>query len=242
MTTRATCLVVAICGAACLFPAASNAASFRTFFAPAQPTDSEIVHVTVLGEDTSWCAAAIIPIVDLAASKVTLHGYFEHTPAPPCAQPWWSSQATVGHLRAGVWQVELRIEEQPISTTTLIVQPSPTLVTIGTFAYYGSNFRIQVEWRDPRNGQVGLAPGMALSDLAAQFWFFDPRNPEVTVKILDGWAINSHHWLFASTLSGVEMTIRITQCVESDPPFCDTPKEYHVPAGTGLDIIDVTAF
>ena len=62
------------------------------------------------------------------------------------------------------------------------------------------------------------------------------------MKILDGSGINGHHWPFASTLTDVELTLRIRRCVEGDPPFCDPPREYHVPAGETLDVVDVTAF
>jgi len=242
MIARARCLVVASCLTVWFVPTASTAAGPPPLnFAPARPTDSEIVHVTVLGEAAGACGAYFLPYVDSAASRVTLYGYRSGPPAP-CPQPWWSSHAAIGQLRAGAWEVQAWLDGQPYATTSLTVEASPTLVAIGSFEYFGTNFRIQVEWRDPRNGQVAKAPGLALSDRAAQFWFFDPGNPEVTVKILDGRTVNDHHWLFASTLSTVELTLRVTECIEGDPPSCSAPREYHVPAGTGLDVVDLRAF
>jgi hypothetical protein len=213
----------------------------RILFAPDPPTDSEIVRATVLGENAVACGAAFFAYVDPAAARVRLLGY---SPYPPvaCDSGWWTAQAVIGHLRPGVWAVEATLDDQPYATSPLTVVPSPTRVVIGSFEYFGTNFRIEVEWRDPRTGELHLAPGVALSDRAAQFWFFDAGNPELTLKILDGRALNGHHWLFASTLTNVETTLRIMACTEGDPPNCSAPKEYRVPAGATFDIVDLTAF
>ncbi|HUP22436.1 MAG TPA: hypothetical protein VNB06_05795 [Thermoanaerobaculia bacterium] len=42
------------------------------------------------------------------------------------------------------------------------------------------------------------------------FWFFDPSNVELIVKILAGCALNGHYWVFgsASTDVGYRFTIR----------------------------------
>ena len=44
------------------------------------------------------------------------------------------------------------------------------------------------------------------------FSFFDPRNPEVLVKVLDGCAVNDHIWVFyaATTNVGFELVVRDT--------------------------------
>jgi len=42
------------------------------------------------------------------------------------------------------------------------------------------------------------------------FWFFDPENPEMLVKALDGCSINGHYWFFASAGTNVGYTITVT--------------------------------
>lgn len=233
-------LLPALLAAVWLPASAHGAAPPRVLFAPSEPTDSEHVHLTLLGEAGAKCSASFVAWTEEAERRIVAHGY--SFGAPPCAAPVWTETLPLGQLARGDWEVDVQLDEQPYVSTALTVVPSPTQVVIGSFEYYGTNFRMDVKWRDPRDGQLRQAPGLALSREAAQFWFFAPGNPEVTVKILDGTAINGHHWLFLSTLSGVEMTFRVFACVEGDPPNCGQPKEYHIPAGTNLDVVDVEAF
>ena len=226
----------------CSLGAASSAAAElpELVFVPAAPTDSEVVRAVVLSDGSGGCAPYFYATVDHAAARVSLVG-FDYGP-PGCPQGAWTSQVVVGHLTPGDWTVEAAIDNVPYASTTLTVAASPTLVTLGSFKYFGTNFRAEVEWVDPRTGESRLAPGVALSNRSAQFWFFEPDNPEITLKVLDGTAINAHHWLFVSSMTGVEFTLRIKACVEGDPPFCDAAKEYYSPAGANLDVVDVRAF
>ena len=241
MTARAACLA----GVACLTAMSTLATAAlaaadppRLLFGPDLPTDSDVVRVTLLGSETVTCGAYVTAEVDGAARQVHLRAFGGGQ--APCPRPWWTSQVPIGFLTPGIWQVDATLDGQPYANVQLTVQASPTTVAIGSYEYFGTNFRIQVQFRDPRNGEVRLAPGAALSAQAAQFWFFDPANPELTVKILDGTSVNGHHWLFASTLTNLEVTLRVTTCVEGDPPGCAPPREYHVAAGSGLDVIDLS--
>jgi len=42
------------------------------------------------------------------------------------------------------------------------------------------------------------------------FWFFDPANLELTVKVIDGCGVNGHRWVFLSGLTNVEVTTTVT--------------------------------
>jgi len=78
----------------------------------------------------------------------------------------------------------------------------------------GNRFRVEVEWRDPRSGDTGAGfaiPGTADSGF---FWFFDPENVELVVKVLDARTVNGHFWVFYGGLSDVEYTITVTDTVE----------------------------
>ena len=70
------------------------------------------------------------------------------------------------------------------------------------------NFEVEVEWND---GKGGLGRGMAerLTADAGDFWFFDPANIELVVKVLDGCQVNGHYWVFAAGLTNVEVTTTI---------------------------------
>ena len=71
-------------------------------------------------------------------------------------------------------------------------------------------FAVRVGWRDfdDVTGPGRVAP--AGSDDSGLFWFFDPDNWEVLVKVLDGCAINQHFWVFAAATTDVEYTLRVT--------------------------------
>jgi hypothetical protein len=71
-------------------------------------------------------------------------------------------------------------------------------------------FQVQVDFVDPRTGIAGQGRPVPLTDDTGAFWFFDPANLELMVKVLDGRAINGHFWVFYGALSDVEYTITVT--------------------------------
>jgi hypothetical protein len=46
-----------------------------------------------------------------------------------------------------------------------------------------------------------------VSDESGLFWFFEPENIELVVKVLDGRALNDRYWVFFGALSDVEYWI-----------------------------------
>ena len=231
-TLSALALLLAVGGAAAAAPP-------KLVFAPAQPTDSHTVFVTVVGDGCIPFFYGVPYSSDPQARHIEVRGY---TPQVTCPAGPWARQVDLGHLAPGTWTVTALLDDQPYASAAIEVAASPTTVTLGSFGYFGANFRAEVEWVDPRDGETRLAPGIATSGEAGKFWFFAPGNPEVVFKVLDGSAINGHHWLFVSSMTGVEFTLRIRHCVEGDPPYCDEPKVYHSRAGQNLDVVDVEAF
>lgn len=53
----------------------------------------------------------------------------------------------------------------------------------------------------PRPGQGSARP---LTDESGAFWFFDPVNIEVTIKVLDGRPINGHFWVFIANRNFID--------------------------------------
>jgi hypothetical protein len=69
------------------------------------------------------------------------------------------------------------------------------------------------------------------------FWFFDSSNLEIVIKILDGCALNGHHWVFAGGLTNVKVTITVTDTANG------MQKVYKNPLNTTfLPIQDTAAF
>ncbi|HTY41616.1 MAG TPA: sigma-70 family RNA polymerase sigma factor [Thermoanaerobaculia bacterium] len=92
-----------------------------------------------------------------------------------------------------------------------------------TLCLDGGRFRVTTEWTSDASSGRGRA--VNLSPDSGYFWFFDPANLEVVVKVLNGCAANGHHWAFAAGLTNVEVrtTVRDT--------FSGTSRTYTNPRG-----------
>ena len=100
-------------------------------------------------------------------------------------------------------------------------------------------FEVRVHWSNPDvpgdmgNGGAIVTP---ISDESGLFWFFDPANIELVVKVLDGRKLNGAHWVFFGALSDVEywLTVRDTST--------GLARTYHNPPKEVCGQSDVQAF
>jgi|SRR6185369_7006494 len=105
-----------------------------------------------------------------------------------------------------------------------------------TLCLLDSRFRVDVTWHDPRSGKTGTGNTIAQTSDTGGFWFFNPDNLELTVKVLDGRAVNGHFWVFYGSLSDVEFTIEVTDSTTG------IKKTYHNPPYTLASKADTAAF
>lgn len=110
-------------------------------------------------------------------------------------QPPATVGITVGLFRAG----------SPAAITVLA--PGPGVGSI--LALGGGRFQVEAAFRTPQ-GQAGSAHPVQLTENTGYFFFFNPNNVEVILKILDGCGVNEHFWVFAAGLTNVELTITVT--------------------------------
>ena len=99
----------------------------------------------------------------------------------------------------------------------------------------GGRFRVQVEWRD-FEGNSGQAQSKKLTPNSGYFWFFDPDNAEIYVKVLDGRQVNGHYWVFFGSASNVEFKVCVTDI------FAREQRVYENPLGEFASIGDAVAF
>ncbi len=73
----------------------------------------------------------------------------------------------------------------------------------------GRRFQVEVAWSDfaGRTGAGQAVPGI---DPTGGFWFFDPSNTELVVKVLDARSFNNHFWVFYASLTNVAYTLTVT--------------------------------
>jgi len=77
-----------------------------------------------------------------------------------------------------------------------------------TLCLQGGRFKVEAVWRaGSQNGHGGV---VSLTSDTGYFWFFDPANVEILIKVLDGCGLGNHFWVFAGGLTDVEVAITVT--------------------------------
>jgi hypothetical protein len=77
-----------------------------------------------------------------------------------------------------------------------------------TLCLLGGRFQVEVDWRTGANSGAGTA--IPYGDASGFFWFFDPANIELVVKVLDGRPLNGKFWFFYGALSDVAYDVKVT--------------------------------
>ena len=70
------------------------------------------------------------------------------------------------------------------------------------------SFEVEVEW-DAGGGETGRGAAERLTARSGDFWFFEPDNVEMVVKVLDGCSLNGHMWVFAAGLTDLQVTTTV---------------------------------
>jgi hypothetical protein len=68
-----------------------------------------------------------------------------------------------------------------------------------------SRFQLSANWTTATSSGVGHA--VQLTPDTGYFWFFNPNNVELIVKVLNGCSINNHYWVFAGGLTNVKVDL-----------------------------------
>jgi photosystem II stability/assembly factor-like uncharacterized protein len=69
-------------------------------------------------------------------------------------------------------------------------------------------FSATVVWR-AAGGTLDNGQAFPITDNTGAFWFFDPTNLELVVKVLDGRSVNGKFWVFYGSLTNVEFTLTV---------------------------------
>ena len=79
-------------------------------------------------------------------------------------------------------------------------------------------YKVTVDYSTSQGGGfAGKGTAVPLSSLGVTagglFYFFNPSNPEMLIKVLDGCASNHHHWIFYAATTNVALTTTVTDTV-----------------------------
>ncbi|HUO86159.1 MAG TPA: hypothetical protein VM617_02110 [Thermoanaerobaculia bacterium] len=184
---------------------------------PAVVTSDEVAHLEIRG----WasCPHAEAGLVDGVIEGV-YDGECHVLPPDPRV---FAIDVPVGPLPAGrypIHVVDLENRDRLFGVPSLMrgtlrvwdatgCVPSPTVLCL-----QDGRFRVEVAWTD---FQGGSGPGRPIPlpdrEDSGLFWFFDPANIELTVKVLDACVVNNRFWVFVASGSTVEYTLIVTDTV-----------------------------
>jgi hypothetical protein len=130
------------------------------------------------------------------------------------------------------------------STGGLAARPAASLALSAATSACGDHtlcldngrFEVAVGWRVAASGTQGQGTAAPLTDQTGTFWFFNPANVELIVKVLDGTGVNGHFWVFYGSLTDVELDLTVTDTATGQQ------RTYHNPAGTLASKADTQAF
>ncbi|HYO13597.1 MAG TPA: CSLREA domain-containing protein [Thermoanaerobaculia bacterium] len=92
----------------------------------------------------------------------------------------------------------------------------------GTLCLQGGRFKVTATWQAGTGS--GEAGAVTLTSDTGYFWFFDPANVEVTIKVLDGCALNDRFWVFLSGLTNVRVDVKVTDTLTGQEKTYTNPQ------------------
>jgi len=171
-----------------------------------------------------------VPTDDIVnpVARVTTAGVMTGIPFP--------TQSDFGSDIAAGPDGNLWVTEQTAGAIARITT-GPCTANATTLCLLGGRFSARATWSIPSRGESGQAGAVPLSDNSGWFWFFDPGNIEMAVKVLDGCKADGHEWVFAGGLTNVETTLTVVDFRGGEV------RTYSSPAGVAFPAIqDTKAF
>lgn len=187
-----TTLLAAVLAASAAFAAAQVVASFT--WTPTSPTTSTPVNFT----DTSTPAP-------------TSWTWDFGDPASGGANTSTVQNPTHTYSAAGQYIVTLTVSGGSVAQQTVTVAPGGVGAcnSATTLCLISNRFQVTVNWTKT-DGTTGIGTPVKLTDESGYFWFFDPNNIELVVKVLNGCGLNDAYWVFAAGLTNVQVNWLVT--------------------------------
>jgi hypothetical protein len=172
---------------------------------------------------------------EVAASWETLRGWVAGLPQPTAMDIQATCQALeAGELAEGPCRIDPGFVVPNLDGR---VRPRDVCVEGRTTLCLGDEgrFRVRVNWQDFRD-RSGQGQAFDFSDSTGAFYFFNPDNLDLTIKLLDGRQNNGEFWVFFGSLTNVEFTVTITDTE------LGVSRVYDNPSGNFSSIGDTEAF
>jgi hypothetical protein len=214
----------------------SLAAQVPILISPALPTTSDTVHLVVEPACVNFPEQPAI-----VGNTITLQA------GPTLVQPVGVCPIGLDFplrtLAAGSYTVR-QLDNSGNLLSTSVFQVNAPATDLNMIA---GRFQSTLSWQDAAvaGGGKQVANAVQVSDGSGYFWFFEPTSTEVSLKILDGTAINGFYWVFVAGATTVPFDLTVTHVLPTCGPTANAAcafKVYTATAGTNQNFIDLNAF
>ncbi len=204
---------------------------------PSSPTrlDHVIVHASI---DSDPVNLGLYPqfVVSRAGNRFDISTVgVRISPVPPGP---YAANLDLGKLPPGVYQVVLAVGGSEATASFAVSEPAKGLLLDG------GAFEVKVLRGAVLDGGAIVggqdAAAVQVSDQSGYFWFFASSNMEITVKLLDGHAVNGHFWLFAASMTDQPFVLELID-LRGSCTGTSCIKLYAGAAGKNQSIIDLAA-
>lgn len=127
---------------------------------------------------------------------------------------------------------------EPSNVAFVRTMPADTGCQVGDdrLCLLNGRFQVEVERIDPADGTAYPARAIPSTDSTGFFWFFQPGNFELVIKMVDGRSVNDAFWAFYDGITDLPFRIRITDTSTG------AERVYDSPAGATCGWSDTQAF
>jgi hypothetical protein len=218
--------------------APANAGPITLTLDPAHPTTADSVRLRAhFAAGTCWDSLAPpFEPATIDGQTITIRQQPSGVGVPFCGPPPSDFETVLPALAEGSWSVRLQASSVEGVRAFDVTAPSTDLFL------RGGRFVATATWRDG-NGQSHSANAVALDDGSGVFWFFDSRNVELTLKMLDGGGVNGKLWVFLASMTDVAYTVTVADrnlvCITTP---CPNARVYEGAAGHNANVLDTSAF
>ena len=192
------------------------------------------------GSDKSLGGNAAIAVPRSGAALAIAAAGTPAEPSPlPVAFGWSGYGASLAGVplasHGGVLFAPPGVHQLVVDGTPIAQAEAPGACTGGAaLCLAGNRFVASVAWRTTNGRGDGRAS--SVTGDTGTFWFFDPANVELVVKVVDGRSVNGKLWVFYGGLTSVEYTLTVRDTVTG------AVRVYRNPAGRVASVGDTDAF
>ena len=94
-----------------------------------------------------------------------------------------------------------------------------------TLCLNGDRFAVTAAYQQSPLGASVQATAVRLTADTGYFWFFDPSNIELVVKVLNGCDLTNSYWVFAAGLTNVGVNLAVRDMLSGETKMYENPIE-----------------